>query len=295
MGENKTNVGVLYGVLGLLVVVLGVAVYLLIDTRKNLNVVSADLAEKTEYFRVERDSLERELRNIYVQYDSLETDNVDLQVNIKEQQQKIDKLIAIQADDAYKIKMYKREMETLRSVLRSYIVQIDSLNMKNQELMAENKQLRNSEMRLTSEKEQLEKDKSQLEEIRNLATTLQASEINLVLLNKRDNETRRIRTAEKVRVDFVLRANKVTPPGEKTIYLRIIRPDEVLLGSPDLEMIDVDGEQLPASASRVVNYENEDLPVSIFWTNDGELVPGEHSVELYVEGKMIGSASFVLK
>jgi hypothetical protein len=295
MGENKTNVGVLYGILGLLVVVLGVAVYLLIDTRKNLNLVSADLAEKTEYFRVERDSLERELRNIYVQYDSLETDNVDLQVNIKEQQQKIDKLIAIQADDAYKIKMYKREMETLRSVLRSYIVQIDSLNMKNQELMAENKQLRNSEMRLTSEKEQLEKDKSQLEEIRNLATTLQASEINLVLLNKRDNETRKIRSADKVRVDFVLRANKVTPPGEKTIYLRIIRPDEVLLGSPGLEMIDMDSEQLPASASRVVNYENEDLPVSIFWTNDGELVPGEHTVELYVEGKMIGSASFVLK
>lgn len=295
MGENKTNVNVLYGILGLLVVVLGVAIYLLIDTRKNLNRVSADLADKTEYFRVERDSLERELRKIYVQYDSLETDNVDLQIEMKEQQQKIDKLIAIQADDAYKIKMYRNEMETLRSVLRSYIVQIDSLNMKNQELMAENKQLRNSEMRLASEKEQLEKDKSQLEELKNLATTLQASEINLVLLNKRDNETRRIRSAEKVRVDLLLRANKVTTPGEKTIYLRIIRPDEVLLGSPELEMIDLDGEQIPASASRVINYENEDLPVSIFWTNDGELVPGEHTVELYAEGKQIGSASFVLK
>lgn len=295
MGENKTNVNVLYGILGLLVVVLGVAIYLLIDTRKNLNLVSSDLAEKTEYFRIERDSLERELRKIYVQYDSLETDNVDLQIEMKEQQQKIDKLIAIQADDAYKIKMYRNEMETLRSVLRSYIVQIDSLNMKNQELMAENKQLRNSEMRLASEKEQLEKDKSQLEELKNLATTLQASEINLVLLNRRDNETRRIRSAEKARVDLLLRANKVTTPGEKTIYLRIIRPDEVLLGSPELEMIDLDGEQIPASASRIVNYENEDLPVSIFWTNDGELVPGEHTVELYAEGKQIGSASFVLK
>ena len=295
MGENKINVNVLYGILGLLVVVLGVAVYLLIDTRKNLNLVSADLAEKTEYFRIERDSLEREMRKIYVQYDSLETDNVDLLIEKKEQQEKIDRLIAIQADDAYKIKMYQREMETLRSVLRSYIVQIDSLNMKNQELMAENKQLRNSEMRLSSEKEQLEKDKSQLEEIKNLATTLQASEINLVLLNKRDNETRRIRSAEKVRVDFLLRANKVTTPGEKAIYLRIIRPDEVLLGSPELEMIDLDGEQIPASASRVINYENEDLPVSIFWTNDGELVPGEHTVELYAEGKQIGNASFVLK
>ena len=60
-------------------------------------------------------------------------------------------------------------------------------------------------------------------------------------------------------------------------------------------MIDLNGEQVPASASRIINYENEDLPVSIFWTNDGEIVPGEHVVELYSEGKLIGTASFVLK
>ena len=171
MAEKKSNVGVLYGVLGLLAVVLVVALYLLLDTRKNLNLVSADLAEKTEYFRLERDSLEGELRNIYFRYDSLETDNVEIQKEMKLQQDKIEKLISIQAEDAYKIKMYRREMETLRSVLRSYIVQIDSLNMKNQELMAENIQLRNVERQLTTEKERLQKDKDQLEEIKDLDLT----------------------------------------------------------------------------------------------------------------------------
>ena len=279
----------------MLLVILAVAVYMLLDTRKNLNLVSEDLAEKTDFFRLEKDSLERELRNIYYRYDTLETNSLELQAEMKLQQDKIDKLISMQAEDAYKIRMYRKEMETLRSVLRSYIVQIDSLNMQNQELLAQNKQLRNTELRLTTEKEQLQRDKTQLEEIKDLATTLQASQINLVLLNKRDKESSRIRTAEKVRIDFVLRANKVTPAGEKRIFLRIIRPDQVTLGSPDLEMIDFNGEQLPASASRVVNYENEDLPVSIFWTNDGEIVPGEHTVELYSEGKQIGQASFVLK
>jgi hypothetical protein len=190
--------------------------------------------------------------------------------------------------------MYRREMETLRSVLRSYIVQIDSLNLQNQELMAENKQLRNTERRLSTEKEQLEQDKIQLEEIKDLASTLQASQVDLVLLNKRDKETNRIRSAVKVRVDFVLRANQVTPAGEKHLTLRIIRPDEVVLGSPELEMIEINGEQVPVSASRTINYENEDLPVSIFWTNDGEIVPGEHRVELYAEGKLISQSSFVL-
>ncbi len=295
MTEKKINVNALYGVLGLLVVVLAVAVYMLLDTRKNLSLVSTDLAEKTEFFRIEKDSLEGELRNIYFRYDTLETNNLELQVEMQQQKEKIDKLISIQADDAYKIRMYRKEMETLRSVLRSYIVQIDSLNMQNQELMAENKQLRNTELRLSTEKEQLEKDKTQLEEIKDLATTLQISQIDMVMLNKRDKESDRIRTAVKVRVDFVLRANNVATTGEKRISLRIIRPDLVVLGSPELEVIDFDGEQIPASASRVINYENEDLPVSIFWTNDGEIVPGEHTVELYSEGKLIGISSFVLK
>ena len=295
MTEKKTNVNALYGVLGLLVVVLAVAVYMLLDTRKNLNLVSEDLAEKTEFFRIEKDSLEGELRNIYFRYDTLETNNLELQVEMKQQQEKIERLIALQAEDAYKIRMYRKEMETLRSVLRSYIVQIDSLNMKNQELMAMNKQLRNTELRLETEKKQLEEDKSQLEEIKDMATTLQTSQIDLVMLNKRDKETDRIRSAIKVRVDFLLRANNVATAGEKKIYLRLIRPDQVVLGSPELEMIDSDGEQLPASASRIINYENEDLPVSIFWTNDGEIVPGEHRVELFSDGKLIGSSSFVLK
>lgn len=295
MAEKKTNVNALFGVLGLLVVILAVAVYLLIDTRKNLNLVSSDLSEKTEFFRLEKDSLEGELRNIYFRYDTLETNNLELQVEMKQQQEKIDKLITIQADDTYKIRMYRKEMETLRSVLRSYIVQIDSLNMQNQELRAENKQLRNTELRLSTEKEQLQKDKSQLEEIKDMATTLQASQIDLVMLNKRDKETDRIRAAVKVRIDFVLRANNVAPPGEKHIALRIIRPDQIVLGSPELEMIEYNGEQIPVSATRVINYENEDLPVSLFWNNDGEIVPGEHTVELYADGKIIGQSSFVLK
>lgn len=295
MAENKNNTGVLIGVIGLLVVILAVAAYLLIDTRKNLNMVSADLAEKTEYFRVEKDSLEKELRNIYFRYDTLETNNLEIQAEMQIQQEKIDRLIAIQAEDAYKIRMYRKEMETLRTVLRSYIVQIDSLNMMNQELMAENKQLRNTERRLATEKQRLEEDKEELEAIKDLATTLQASDVQLVLLNRRDKETSRIRTCTKVRVDFILRANQVAGHGDKEIFLRIIRPDQVVLGSPELRMIDTGEEQLPASASRVITYEGSDLPVSIFWTNDGEIVPGEHTVELYTEGKIIAEDSFVLK
>ena len=295
MTEKKPKVGVLVGLLGLLVVVLIVAVYMLIDTRKSLSSVADELAEKTEYFRLEKDSLEKEIRVIYIQYDSLETDNLEIQKEMLLQKEKIEKLLAVQADDAYKIKMYRREMETLRSVLRSYIVQIDSLNMKNQQLMAENIQLKNVERKLNTEKTKLEEDKAQLEEVKDMALTLQASDIGLFLLNKRENEIGRVRAAVKTRVDFVLRANQVAIPGEKIIYLRITRPDGISLASDVLEMFELDGEQVPATATRPIIYENTDLPVSIYWEINGELIPGEYTVELFSEGKLLGEAFFLLK
>lgn len=294
MTEKKTNTGVLYGIIGLLAVILAVSVYILIDLKKDFNATSSELEQNRIYFSMERDSLEKELHVIYMSYDSLETDNQRIQEELTIQQEKINRLIAIQADDAYKIKMYKREMETLRSVLRSYIVQIDSLNSQNQALMAENVQLKRSEQRLQTEKTKLETDKAALEEIKNLATSLQASDILVEPINDKNRPRKRLNSIAKIRVDLTLRANSVAVPGEKTIYLRLIRPDGVTLGSPEMDVIAANGEELPASASRTVTYENSDLPLSIFWSNNGELVPGEYTVELYAEGKLIGTSLFAL-
>lgn len=294
MTEKKTNTGVLYGVIGLLAVVLVVALYMLFDLKKDYDTTSNELEQNKIYFAMERDSLESELHKIYLSYDSLETDNTKIQGELSIQQEKINRLIAIQADDAYKIKMYKREMETLRSVLRSYIVQIDSLNSQNQVLLAENVQLKRKEQRLQTEKEQLQTDKAALEEIKDMATSLQASDILVETINQRNRPIKRIKSVFKIRTDFIIRANTVALAGEKTIFLRLIRPDGVVLGSPEMHMISSKDEDLPASAARTVTYENADLPVSMFWTNNGEIVPGEYGVEIYCEGKLIGKNVFVL-
>ncbi len=295
MSENKSRVGVLVGLIGLLTIVLLVLVYLFIDLKKDKDSLSNELQITREEKKIEKDSLERELRQIYFRYDSLQTDNDTIQYKMKMQQQKIERLLTIQADDAYKIKMYKREMETIRSVLKSYIVQIDSLNTKNRELMAQNVELRTREKTLSSEKEKLTAEKAALEEIKNQAVALQAADISVTPLDKRDKARDKTDRVTKLRTDFNLRANKVTPAGDKEVFLRIIRPDGVLLGSPEMLSFVHDGETIMASASRTVTYENVDLPVSIYWTNNGDLVRGEYMIELYTEGNLIGGSTFILK
>ena len=97
-----------------------------------------------------------------------------------------------------------------------------------------------------------------------------------------------------MRVCFTLRENPILEPGPKIIYVRIVRPDDVVLIS-GINFIDFQGEQTVYSASREVSYENVDVDMCIFWNNDGQLVPGTYKVHLYADGNEIGTSSFGLK
>ncbi len=169
------------------------------------------------------------------------------------------------------------------------------MNTRNQILVAENKQLRNKTVETQNQNIQLKQEKEQLTSIKDAATTLIAASIDIVPLNKRSKEKDKSDKIEKIRVDFVIRKNTVAQPGPKVIYLRIIRPDSVVLGATDAGIIKINDMEIPYSASREIQYENQDLPVSIFWNNNGDLISGNYKVELYAEGKLIGESEFSLK
>jgi hypothetical protein len=127
------------------------------------------------------------------------------------------------------------------------------------------------------------------------AKTLIAAGIAPVALNKRNKEQDKVDKITKIRVDFTLRKNTVADAGAKIVYLRLIRPDSVVLGSKEAGIFDYENSQIPFSASREVNYEKNDLPVSIFWDNNGDLIKGNYICELYCEGKLIGRTEFSLR
>jgi len=83
--------------------------------------------------------------------------------------------------------------------------------------------------------------------------------------------------------------------GYKTVYLRIQRPDSIILSGPEAVVFPVDETKLVCSAKREVEYLNKDLDMCIYWNNDGSLIPGKYNVYLYLEGYQIGQSSFLLK
>jgi hypothetical protein len=257
-----------------------------------------DLKKQSEYEKTElerqKGNLETELHNIYNQYDSLKSDNDTMNLKLLAQQQHIEKLLKINANNVYKIQMYEKELKTIREVLKSYIYQIDSLNQANIALRTENIEVRQRLKQTEIEKQELTTQKDALTQMVEKASVLSAKNIVITPLNKRSKENVRSDKVDKLRTCFTIRENAVMPPGNKTIYLRIVRPDEVVLSS-GVNLFELQGEQMVFSASREVQYENTDIDMCIFWTNDGQLIPGNYQVHIYAEGNEIGSTTFALK
>jgi hypothetical protein len=110
----------------------------------------------------------------------------------------------------------------------------------------------------------------------------------MAALNANSKEVKRIKMAKRLKVDFELAPNELAEPGEKTIYIRITGPDGYMLPASEVTVFNFEGSEMMASAKRKVDYENESVPVSIFY--DGEaFAKGTYAVEIYIDGRMSGS------
>ena len=108
---------------------------------------------------LEKQEMENEYQQFADQYSEMKTrinnDSIINQLNREQErtQQLLEELRKTKADDAAEITRLKKELATVRAVLRSYVLQIDSLNQLNAELMDENNRVR-SELEITNQQNQ---------------------------------------------------------------------------------------------------------------------------------------------
>jgi predicted RNase H-like nuclease (RuvC/YqgF family) len=227
-------------------------------------------------------------------YDTLKTNNDTLNANLFKEKEKIVKLLAINASNSQLIKKYKSEISTMREIMKSYIVQIDSLNTRNKILSAQNKEIQQQISQVRSTNTELSKDKEELNSKVEIASVIQATDIVAVSLNKKRKETTRINLLDKLRICFSLRENALAKAGEKEVYMRVLRPDSLVITPSANNLFKYKGKDIIFSASRVVDYMNQDIDVCIFLDNTGDFIVGNYSVELYLENNIIGRTNFML-
>jgi Tfp pilus assembly protein PilN len=252
------------------------------------------MVEMENVLTEEKDSLQNELRLMIHGYDTLKTDNDTLMANLQKEKKRIVQLLEINASNAQLIRKYRAEIGTMRDIMKGYIVQIDSLNTLNQQLTAENIGMKQQITEVQNTNVELTKVKEELTSKVQVASVIQAKDINAVTLNKKRKETTRLNNIDKLRICFTLRENPIATPGEKEVFMRVIRPDSLVITTSQDNLFDYNGNKLVYSASRLVDYMNQDIEMCIFLDNTGDFIVGNYSVELYLENNIIGRTTFSL-
>jgi len=275
-------------------VILVAVVFLFFMQRKEHRAMLGDI-------KAEKDSIQFELTQISASYDSLRTENDTINEQLVLAQSKVrDLLLEVEQTKKVsyeKINDYQKQVTTLRGIMRDFVVQIDSLNRRNEQLMAENLQVKEQFKESEIRNEKLNQEKAKLQQNLQLAAMLEARELTVDALNSRSKETKFANRAEKIRIYFILNSNVTAKRGAKNIYARIMRPDQLLLTKSPNNIFQFEDLKIPYSAMREINYEGLELPVAIYWDNTDEpaLMPGQYVVNLFADGSEIGEATLELK
>ena len=253
-----------------------------------------NMVEMETVLTEEKDSLANELRRISYAFDTLKTNNDTLNANLARDKEKIVQILAVNESNVRLIRQYKKEIKTMREIMKSYIVQIDSLNTRNKMLVAENTEIRQEITQVRNTNTELSKAKDELSTKVEVASIIQAKDIVAVPLNKKRKETNRISLLDKLRICFILRENAIAKGGQKVVYLRVIRPDSLVIATSPDNLFEYRKNKIIYSASREVDYMNQDIDMCIFLDNSGDFIVGNYSAELYLEGTIIGRTNFLL-
>ena len=264
--------------------------YRSLDEQKKVNQDMQELAE------LDKKEMQNEYEQFAQQYSEMKTqiNNDSIVEQLTQEQLKTQKLLEelrnVRATDAREITRLKKELATCRAVIRSYVLEIDSLNRLNQNLTAENTRVKGQYEEATRRIESLNTEKSSLSEKVAIAAQLDAVGISMSLNDKKGKSTKKIEKAKNLQVNFSIAKNVTASNGVKTLYVRIQTPNGQVLTNGG--SFDYENRSLQYSMKKQVEYTGNETPVSMFWNISEFLSEGTYKVSIFADGHMIGSRSF---
>jgi myosin heavy subunit len=276
----------------LLLAAIAVWLYSGLQEQKQVNRDMQELAE------LDKQEMENEYERFTQQYSEMMTqinnDSIIAQLTQEQMrtQQLLDELKQVKASDAREIARLKKELATVRSVLRQYIIQVDSLNRLNESLRNENSRVKGELEQSNREKEGLQNEKQTLSEKVAIAAQLDATNIQMMPLNKRNKTAKKMKDCKTLQVNFSIAKNVTAQNGNRTLYVRIQSPTGEVLSAGTFAY---ENKQLEYSMKKVVEYTGEETSVTVYWQVAEFLSAGEYRVSIFSDGNMIGSRTFNFK
>lgn len=276
-------------VLAVIAVGLGITLWTM---NSRSNALKQDLEAEKQELEANIVELQDTLSKISSNYEFI---NLQLDTSRAQVAELIENLKRTQATNRAKIRQYEGELGTLRSIMRNYLVQIDSLNTLNQKLTAEAKEARQEAAETRKDNEKLTKKLEAAEAKVSAGSVLKARGIRLEAYSESKRPTDRSSRTVRLLTTLSLIENSIIEPGPVTVYIRVTDPNGALLTNSRSVDFSCKGQSMTASASREVDYEGAELTVSIYLNDIPQYTKGIYTVEAYTISGALGKAELMLR
>lgn len=276
----------------LILALVGVTVLLISEKKTNKELVLE--------FNLDKEDLENQYTDFAKQYDELKltVSNDSLSTLLDQEQVKTQRLLeelrTVKTSNASEIRRLKNELASLRKIMIGYINQIDSLNRLTAEqkvIIADVTQKYNAASRQINN---LSEEKKSLNKKVTLAAQLDATNISVQATNKRGKVAKKVKDVVKFKINFSIVKNITAETGERTLYIRITKPDNDVLTKSSSNTFTYENRNLTYSIKKYIEYNGEEQNITVYWDVEEFLYAGAYRVDIFADGTLIGSQSFTL-
>ena len=286
--EEQSLKKVMYALIAVAVLLAGALAYIWYQKSSLVKDLTIEKEELTEQMI----ALQNDYATLSSDYDDI---NLQLDSSRLEVQMLIEKITKTEATNRSKIRQYEKELGTLRSIMRNYIVQIDSLNTLNKQLTADAAAARREAAESRRRQQELRKTVEDLSGQVAAGSVIKARGIRIEAYNASDKVTDRSSRVVRLLTTLSLVENDLAPKGPVRVYIRVKGPDGILLTNDSQRTFEVNGEPMICSASREVDYQGKEVELSIYLNDITGYVKGIYTVEAYTEQTRLGSAELMLR
>lgn len=286
---NKKKLYTLVGIV--IAAVLAAMAYLIYSLNKS----NEENKQMLELAEMDKREMENEYESFARQYNEMKTqiNNDSLMAQLEQEQQRTQELLEelrrTKSNDAAEIARLKKELATMRQVLKSFVAEIDSLNRLNTQLSNENENLRQQQVVQQQQITNLSSEKASLTDKVEIASQLDATAVHISALNKRQKAAKKIADVKTIQVSFNIARNVTAAAGARTIYVRIVKPTgEAVDGGGTFAY---ENRNLEYAMRKDIEYNGEETPVTVYWNVTEMLVAGQYRVQIFADGKNIGGGS----
>ena len=252
----------------------------------------SELEDEKRDLTEQMESLQNDYATLSSDYDSI---NSQLDTSRAEVADLLERIKKTNATNRAKMRQYEKELGTLRSIMRNYIVQIDSLNTLNHKLTAEAAAARREAAASKAESAQLSQQVENLTGQVAAGSVIKARGLHIAAYNSSDKVTDRSSRTVRLLTSLSLVENDLATKGPVRVFIRVKDPDGIILTNSNRSSFTFNGETMVASASRRVDYEGSEVDLSIYLNDIPEYRKGVYTVEAYTEQAFLGKSELMLR